>query len=527
MSTYGRPPCDEAIVLSRPCPEANASDPRAGTWVLAATILGSSMAFIDGTVVNVAVPALQNFFQANAADVQWVVESYALFLAALLLIGGSLGDIYGRKKSFLAGVVIFAGASVWCGLAQTIHVLIAARALQGVGAALLVPGSLALISTSFPAETRGKAIGTWSGFTAITAAIGPLIGGWLVQHASWRWVFFINVPIAVVVILICILRIPDKAESKSDKALDWQGAILATSGLGGITFALIESARLGRYSALVGLFGVCLLAGFFLIDKKSNYAMVPLSLFRSRNFSGANLMTLFLYAALGGVLYYMPLNLIQVQHYSPTAAGAALLPFILLMFFLSRWSGGLVARYGERLPLIVGPLIVTAGFLGLTYPSVGGTYWTTFFPGVLVLGFGLAISVAPLTTVVMNSVSQENSGAASGVNNATSRAASLLALAVFGIVFSPLFSKQLKVSLERSPLDASAQEEIFAQRGKLAAIQTAHPEGTQAVAESFVYGFRGILLLAAALSLLSSLAAATLVQNAEKRSQNSPESVAA
>jgi EmrB/QacA subfamily drug resistance transporter len=498
-----------------------AVDARAGIWVLAATILGSSMAFIDGTVVNVALPALQDFFHATGSDMQWVVEAYALFLAALLLLGGSLGDLYGRKKVFLTGVVLFAGASVWCGLAKSIDGLITARAVQGVGAALLVPGSLALISASFPAETRGKAIGTWSGFTAITAAIGPLMGGWLVQHASWRWVFFLNVPLALIVVLLSIFKVSEALPSEHTKDLDWKGAILATAGLGALTYALIESSSGGRHLMLIGLLGLCGLIGFVFVEAKVSNAMVPLYLFRSRNFSGANLLTLFLYAALGGVLYYLPLNFIQVQHYSPTAAGAALLPFILLMFFLSRWSGGLVARYGARVPLIVGPLIVSVGFALLARPTIGGSYWTTFFSAMLILGFGLAISVAPLTTVVMNSVSQDNAGTASGVNNAVSRVASLLALALFGMIFSGLFHHQLRVKLQESSLPSETRTRIFDQRYKLAAIDSPEPEGARAVASAFVYSFRGVLLLASGMALLSSLAAGILIRS-EKSAATKP-----
>lgn len=512
MSTFCRTPCDEAVLRSRQSP-TEMRNSGAGVWILAATIAGSSMAFIDGTVVNVALPALQQFFRANASDLQWVVEAYALFLAALLLVGGSLGDLYGRKKAFLAGVFLFAGASMWCGFAQSIHDLIAARAVQGVGAALLVPGSLALISASFPEETRGQAIGTWSGFTAITAAIGPLVGGWLVQHASWRWVFFLNLPLAVIVIVVSIWKVPETRREQEGHGLDWSGATLATLGLGAVTYALIESSAGRRHVLPIGVLGIILLIGFVFVEARSQKAMVPLSLFRSTNFSGANLLTLFLYAALGGVLYYLPLNLIQIQHYTPTEAGAALLPFILLMFLLSRWSGGLVARYGARLPLIVGPLIVATGFALLIRPMIGGSYWTTFFPAILTLGFGLAVSVAPLTTVVMNAVPPEKAGTASGVNNAVSRVASLLALALFGMIFNAMFAGELHLRLQRSQLSTEEKNRIYDQREKLAAIETRDAEESRVVGEAFVYSFRVILELATGLSLLSSIAAGILVHS--------------
>jgi EmrB/QacA subfamily drug resistance transporter len=304
MASIAKPPCDEAVILAAASDRPTA---RNGPWVLAAAILGSSMAFIDGTVVNVAVPAIQADLAATIKDVQWVIESYALFLAALLLTGGSLGDIYGRRKIFNLGVILFSIASAWCGLAPDVRHLIAARAVQGIGAALLVPGSLALISVSFPAAERGRAIGTWSGFTSITAAIGPVLGGWLVQHASWRWVFFINLPIALAVLALSIWRVPERCSDNQGQRLDWPGTVLATIGLGGTIFAFIESAP------LAGIIGVAALIAFLFVEAHSPAPMMPLTLFRSRNFTGANLLTLFLYAALSGVLFFFPLNQIQVQ----------------------------------------------------------------------------------------------------------------------------------------------------------------------------------------------------------------------
>src|SRR5881398_1858103 len=334
-----------------------------GRIVLAATILGSSMAFIDGTVVNVALPALQNALNATVIDVQWVIEAYSLLLSALLLVGGSLGDRYGRRRVFLIGIVLFAFASAACGFAANIHQLIAARALQGLGAALLVPGSLAIISSSFSEDQRGRAIGTWSGFSAITTAIGPVIGGWLIEHLSWRAVFFINIPLALLVILISLWRVPESSD-KENAGLDWWGAILGALGLGALVYGLIESSRLGFTDRSVGaalIAAAILLALFLILEARVPNPMLPLTLFRSRTFTGANLLTFLLYGALGGTLFFLPLNLIQVQGYSATAAGAALLPFILIISSLSRWSGGLIAKYGPKLPLIVGPLIAAFG----------------------------------------------------------------------------------------------------------------------------------------------------------------------
>lgn len=503
-----KPPCDEASILAAPCADLPA---RSRVWVLVATILGTSMAFIDGTVVTVALPAIQKTFQTSASQVQWVVESYALMLAALLLVGGSLGDRFGRRRIFVAGVTLFAGASGLCAAANSAAALILARGVQGVGAALLVPGSLALISASFPQEERGKAIGTWSAFTAITAAIGPVLGGAVVQYGSWRWVFLINLPLAVVVVAVSWWRVPESRNENIVRRLDWLGALLATVGLGAVTFALIEASR-GRATVLLfSTLGVMSLACFLLVEARSAAPMVSLSLFQSRNFSGANLLTLFLYGALGGVLFFLPLNLIQVQHYSPTQAGAALLPLILILFFLSRWSGGLIARFGAKLPLTVGPAIATLGFVLFTRPGVGGSYWSTFFPAVVVLGLGMAVSVAPLTTAVMNAVPLNEAGVASGVNNAVSRVAGLLSVAVFGLILYSNFNRALTVQLDRLPLSGEQRRDIDAQRPKLAAIDSADPQVRRAVDSSYVSGFRVILWLAGGLAAVSGVCAWILI----------------
>ena len=502
-------PCEEGAMRSGARAPAGT---RGGVWVLAATILGSSMVFIDGTVVNVALPALQRALNATVTDVQWVVEAYALFLAALLLVGGSLGDLYGRRRIFLIGVVLFAGASVWCGFAADVRSLIVARGLQGVGGALLVPGSLALISSSFCEEDRGKAIGTWSGFTAITTAVGPVLGGWLIEHLSWRWVFFINVPLAVLVVLISLARVPESRDEEMVQRLDVWGAGLATVGLCGITFGLIEAVRGGDRALFAGVIGAVALAGFFVVELRSEAPMLPLGLFRSRTFSGANLLTLFLYGALSGVLFFLPLDLIQVQHYSATQAGGALLPLILLIFVLSRWSGGLIVKYGARLPLIVGPLIAGVGFGLFRRTGVGESYWSTVFPAVVVLGLGLAVSVAPLTTTVMSSIDQSRAGVASGINNAVSRVAGLLAIAVLGLVFSTSFNGRLARALDGLALSSEERQSVEAQRSKLAAAKSDDVRVQRPIADSFVGAYGVVLWIAVELSLASALSAALLIE---------------
>jgi EmrB/QacA subfamily drug resistance transporter len=514
MGAVLQEPCDENVIRSEPA-TASCSKVR-GRWILAATVLASSMAFIDGTVVNVALPALQTNLNATAVDVQWVIESYALFLSALLLIGGSLGDHYGRRRIFLLGIVIFALASGACGLAGNIRQLIVARAFQGCGAALLVPGSLAIISNSFSEQERGRAIGIWSGFSAITTAIGPVLGGWLIEHVSWRAVFFINLPLALIVILIS-LRYVSENSNRERTRVDWVGAILAALGLGALVYGLIESSQVGfnNRSVIVTLgAGIVVLILFFLVESRISQPMLPLMLFRSRTFSGTNLLTFLLYAALGGTLFFLPLNLIQVQRYSPTAAGAALLPFILIMSFLSRWSGGLVARYGPRLPLVVGPVIAAVGYSLFLMPGIGGGYWTKFFPAVVVLGLGMAITVAPLTTTVMSSIAQDRAGIASGVNNAVARTASLIAIAVLGVVMLHVFKTALDRRLITANLPASVVQSVQAQSTRLAAIDI--PEnlnaGTQqlirrAIDESFVRGFRSVMIIGAVLAAVSGVTA--------------------
>ena len=485
----------------------------AGPWILAVTILGSSMAFIDGTVVNVALPAIQKNLGGTVIDMQWVVEGYGLFLSALILAGGAMGDLFGRRRMFLVGITLFAIASAGCGLAANIRELVIARSVQGLGAAFLVPGSLSIIGASFGGKERGRAIGTWSGFTAMATAAGPVLGGWLIEHASWRWAFFINAPIAAVVILLSLYRVPEsKAETHS--GVDWAGAMIVTAGLAGVTYGFIESAALAWSNPAVWgslTIGCLFLVIFFYVEAHSRFPMVPLNLFRSSDFTGANLLTFFLYAALGIFFFLFPLNLIQVQRYSATVTGAAALPFILLMSLLSRWSGGLVDRFGAKRPLVVGPLIAALGFLLFAVPSVGGHYWTTFFPGFVVLGLGMAISVAPLTTVVMGAVGQSHAGTASGINNAVARIAGLLSVAIFGMVMVNAFSHYVNDYLRQMNIPSDALRDLQSNVARLAAVAIPGDIDPSTAAQlkavidrAFVFGFRLIMLACAALSLASS-----------------------
>src|SRR5262245_59321236 len=533
MTGILKQPCDEGVILASPrfaVPCRQAAKP----WILTATILASCMAFSDGTVVNVALSSLQREFDATLTGVQWVVEAYALFLAALVLVGGSLGDLYGRRCIFALGIAIFSIASIACGMAADINDLILARAVQGIGAALLVPGSLSLISATFSENERGRAIGTWSGMSAITAAAGPVIGGWLIEHASWRWAFFINLPWAAVTLTIAFWQVPESRGEIRARGLDWPGALLATVGLGFIIFALLEASNHGwrNERVAVGL-AVCpaSLGLFVIAELRSNASILPLGLFRIRNFTGANLLTLFLYAALGGVMFFLPLDLIQVHGYSATAAGAALLPFILLFSFLSRWAGGLVDRWGPKKPLFVGPLIVGLAFVLLALPGQGGSYWTTFFPGIVLLGLGMATSAAPLTAVVLTSVGADRAGVASGANNSVARVAALLAIAVFGVAMLHTFDGALDRRLDSLEPPREARRQLDNDRAKLAAMEppaALSPEtavsARRAIADSFIVGFRRLLTLAAALTVLGALVAWLVVENRPQR-QSSDETL--
>lgn len=535
MANVIKQPCDEGVIRSGDAKSPCA--PNAGPWILAATILGTSMAFIDETAITVALPTIQSTLGATAVDAQWVVEAYTLFLAALVLMGGSLGDHIGRRRVFVIGVALFAAASVWCGLAQSPEQLIVARAVQGVGDALLVPNSLAIIGASFDEERRGQAIGTWAGFTAITMVLGPVLGGYLVENFSWRAVFFINVPLALAVLAITLTRVPESRDEGARK-LDLPGATLAAAGLGGLVFGLLESSRTGLGAPLVVgslAIGVNALVAFVVVEGRGREPMMPLSLFRSRNFAGANVFTLLLYFALSGTLFFLPFNLIQVQGYSATAAGAAIVPAIVLMFILSRYTGSLTDRFGARFPLVLGPSIAAVGFALFAVPGIGGSYWTTFFPAAVVLGIGLAVLVPAVTTVALNSVEARHSGLASAINNAFSQTAALLAIAVLGVLMFASFSASLDSRLATLDLPPEAKQQLEAEKIKLGAAKAPGGIGAEldatverSIDEAFVSGYRTVMVVAAATALASAISAALLIKGKkpkERVKEESPEAV--
>ncbi len=404
----------------------------AGRWVIAATVAGSGMAFLDSTVVNVALPSIGRDLHAGLAGLQWTVNGYLLTLGSLLLLGGSLGDLYGRRRLFVAGLVAFTAASVLCGLAPSLGVLIAARALQGVGGAMLVPGSLALLTASFRTEDRSAAVGAWSGLAGVAAAIGPFIGGWLVDGVSWRLVFLLNLPVAATAIVITLRHVPDSRDYEAMHSPDVAGALIATLGLGGVVFALIQWSAHGTSAAVVvtGVIGTVALVAFPFVERGTRQPLVPLDIFRNRQFSGANATTLAVYAAFGGALFLLVLELQQVLHYSALAAGSSLLPITLIMLTLSARTARLGQRIGPRGPMTVGPMVIAGGLVLLSRLRPGDSYLSGVLGGVVVVGLGLALTVPPLTAAVMGAVEERHVGVGAAVNNAVARVGTLLSVAV-------------------------------------------------------------------------------------------------
>lgn len=505
-----RLPCDA------PCHE------RSRPFVLAATILASSMAFIDGTVVHVALPAIQTSLGTRFTELQWIVNVYTLMLGALLLAGGALGDQVGRRRIFVAGIALFMLASVGCALAGDGRALIVARAVQGLGAALMVPQSLAIIAASFPRDVRGRAIGTWAAFSALTTAAGPVIGGVLIDAVSWRAAFWINLPLGIVALVLTARHVPESRSSVREP-VDWAGAATATLALGALTWALTlwpRATGAGHVGvALAGLVALAAGAAFVLIERRARAPMVPPALFRVPGFAGLNTMTLLLYAALGGALFLLPYNLIQLQGYSATRAGLALLPLGLLIGVLSRYTGALADRFGVHVPLVVGPAVVALGCAGLALPGIGGPYAATFLAPVTVLALGMAVTVSPLTTAVMRIAPDDRSGAASGINNSASRVAGLLAVALSGAVASAVFALVLGADPATLALADGARQALLADADRLAELKppdtvapALRPALESAIERAFLAAFRAAVLLNAAFAAMAAIIAARLLR---------------
>jgi EmrB/QacA subfamily drug resistance transporter len=481
------------------------------------------MAFIDSSVVNVALPKMEADLATTLSAMTWVINAYTLCMSALLLIGGAAADQLGRRRIFMTGISIFAIASIGCGLAPSVETLILARAVQGVGAALLIPCSLAIIGAAFDEKERGKAIGVWSGASAMAAGGGPLLGGWLVDHASWRAIFLINPVLAVPTILIALRHLQESRNADAKRGLDWLGAFLAFGGLGSLIYGLISASDRGWSSPIVIGSLVCavmLLVGFVLAERRVGVPMLPLGVFRSLTFSGVNVLTLLLYGAFGGALFFLPFLLIQVHGYSATEAGAVFLPFTVILALLSRWGGGLVDRFGARLPLVVGPAIVSAGFVLLSVPGAEGPYWATFLLPMVVLAFGMAITVAPLTTTVLNSVCGHQTGVASGINNAVAQVASLLLIAVLGTVGIVTLNHALDRHVAK--IEANLEVQKIVDTARKGFVMPAMPSDASdatrqtartIIADSFVDTIRHVMLIAAALALASALVAAFTIRN--------------
>lgn len=433
MNTALHAPCDRATALS-----VSGGSVRHPRWTIAATMLASSLAFVDGSVTNVALPAIGADLQAGAADLQWTINAYLLPLSALLLIGGAAGDHYGRRRMLIAGILLFIAGSIACALSPSLDILLASRVIQGVGAAMLLPNSLGILGSSFEGEARGRAVGTWAAAGAIASAIGPPLGGWLVDAVGWRSIFYLNIPIAAAAVVIALLYVEESSEGKD--RLDWTGAILATAALGSLTWALTlwSSQHEPPAGTWVGLAaGAIGLALFVLTEHRlGEHAMMPLTLFGSRSFAGLTVLTFLLYGALGGLLLLLPYMLIVSGDYTPMQAGLALLPFSVMIGGASRLTGRLTERIGPRWPLTIGPIVTGIGFALMLRADPQASYWTSILPAIAVIALGMACAVAPLTTAVLSSVDRDHSGTASGFNSAIARTGGLIATALAGAVIS-------------------------------------------------------------------------------------------
>jgi EmrB/QacA subfamily drug resistance transporter len=486
-----------------------------GKLILTSTILASGMAFLDGSVVNIAIPTIQEKLNATITGIQWVVNGYMLMLCALILISGALGDRFGRKRVFTSGIVVFILASFLCSIAQTITQLEIFRILQGIGGAMMVPGSLSIINIAFEENVRGRAIGFWSGFAGGVAALGPLVGGWLVQYLGWQSIFYINIPLGLLAIFIAIKYIPESRNHDATK-IDFVGTILLFVALLGMSYGLISVPDLGWSNPAILLslmIGVVSFISFIFAERKIKDPLVPFQIFKSSLVVGANLATLFLYFALSGVIFFLVLNFQQIQHYSPIFAGLGMLPTVLLITFLSGTGGTLADKFGPRIPMIVGPLIVAIGMASLIFPGKNANYFLQFLPGLILFGVGMAIVIAPLTKSAL-SVEEKYSGAASGINNAVARVAGLLAVALLGVIVVSQFRTQLSDKMISTPLTQNEKQQIMVQENKLGGIQIPSEFTSQsrnmaqeAIDDSFIYGFKWAMGINAFLALLSAITA--------------------
>jgi len=497
----------------------------AGKWIMASTILASSMAFIDATALNVVLPALQKGLNATGADLFWILNAYLLMLASLILIGGAMGDKLGRKKVFMYGILIFIFGSAACGVSTSVLILVICRVLQGIGGALMIPGSLSLISSSINPQERGKAIGTWSAFTTVVTMGGPVLGGALADAGLWRYIFFINVPIGIIALLMLAFKVNEIRDEDSKAGLDFPGAITIALALALITFGFLRVPAVGlgnaqAYGSLTG--GLLFLILFIIIEIKSDNPMMPLKLFDSSTFSGANLLTFFLYAGLGAGMLFLSLNLVQVQGYSQLQSGLTFLPFTVLMISIARFAGGLADKHGPRLFLIMGPALAGTGLLILSFvkQTIGpSAYWTTFFPGVLVLGLGMSFTVAPLTATVMASVSDHFSGTASGINNAMTRISGVFANAIFGALAVLFLSGALQQDLHKTSFNTKEKQLIMLQAKDLGnakvppTLNTDHQQIEKYFHEGFISAYANIMRISAGLGYLGALMALLFIHN--------------
>lgn len=498
----------------------------AGKWIMVSAILASAMAFIDGTALNVVLPALQQSLDAKGADLFWILNAYLLMLASLILIGGSLGDKLGRKKVFMIGIFIFITGSALCGLSPGVFYLIVFRIIQGIGGALMIPGSLSLISSSIDAKERGKAIGTWSAITTVVTMGGPVLGGALADAGLWRYIFFINIPIGIVALLILWRKVAESKDDSTDQTIDFPGAISIASGLALLTFGFLRMPAVGFnnwqvYGSLA--LGLLLLIVFICIEGTSTHPMMPLSLFSNKTFSGINLLTFFLYAGLGGGMLFMSLNMVQVQGYSQLQSGLTFLPFTVLMISIARYAGAIADKKGPRLLLIIGPALAGAGLLMLSFikQTTGPSdYWTSFFPGVLVFGFGMSLTVAPLTATVMGAVSDHFSGTASGINNAMTRIANVFANAIFGALAVLFFSGAMRGELKKLSLNEKDKKAVMEQSANLgnakvpAGIDGSNKKAVEiAYHNGFISAYGNIMRICAGLGFLGALMSVIFIRN--------------